>query len=131
MVTDYRRLTPDDTAQNTVQLILQGWQADFPVVSDGEYVGIVTRQDVVTALEAGNPLQPVANFMRIDALHCGPEDDLDAALQTLRSSHLPLLPVLGEGRLIGLLTSENILEALMFRRALSQRIAPPPMPVNA
>jgi hypothetical protein len=39
--------------------------------------------------------------------------------------------VLGEGRLIGLLTSENILEALMFRRALSQRIAPPPMPVNA
>ena len=131
MVTDYRRLTPDDTAQNTVQLILQGWQADFPVVSNGQFVGIVTRQDVVTALEAGNPLQPVANFMRTDALSCSPEDDLDTALQTLRSSHLPLLPVLGQGRLIGLLTSENILEALMFRRALSQRLAPPPLPVTA
>ena len=131
MLTDYRRLTPDDTVQNTVQLILQGWQADFPVISDGQFVGIVTRQDVVTALEAGHPTQPVANFMRRDALRCTPEENLDTALDTLRASHLPLLPVISEGRLIGLLTSENVLEALMFRRALSQRPVPPPLPVPA
>ena len=131
MVTDYRRLTPEDTAQNTVQLILQGWQADFPVISHGQFVGIVTRQDVVTALEAGNLSQPVANFMRTDALRCTPEENLDTALDTLRASHLPLLPVISDGRLIGLLTSENVLEAIMFRRALSKRLAPPPLPVPA
>jgi len=131
MLTDYRRLTPEDTAQHTVQLILQGWQADFPVISEGQFVGIVTRQDVVTALEAGNPSQPVANFMRTDALRCTPEENLDTALDTLRASHLPLLPVISEGRLIGLLTSENVLESLMFRRALSRRRAPPPLPVPA
>ena len=131
MVTDYRRLTPEDTAQTTVQLILQGWQADFPVISEGQFVGIVTRQDVVTALEAGNLSQPVANFMRTDALRCTPEENLDTALDTLRASHLPLLPVISDGRLIGLLTSENVLDAIMFRRALSKRLAPPPRPVPA
>ena len=131
MLTDYRRLTPEDTAQHTVQLILQGWQADFPVIADGQFVGIVTRQDVVTALEAGNPSQPVANFMRTNASQCGPDEDLDTALEALRASHLPLLPVISQGRLIGLLTSENVLEAIMFRRALTQRLAPPPLPLPA
>lgn len=137
MLTDYRRLSPDDTAQHTVQLILQGWQADFPVVEDGKFVGIVTRQDVVTALEAGTPQQPVSFFMRREAVCCQPTDELDMALQSLRSSQLPLLPVLQDGRLIGLLNSENVLEALMFRRALgkpagsSPGSGPPPLPVPA
>ncbi len=130
MLTDYRRLSPDDTAQTTVQLILQGWQADFPVVLDGRFVGLVTRQDVVTALEAGGQRQTVASFMREPGIHCGPEDALDASLESLRGSSLPLLPVLQEGRLVGLLNSENILEAIMFRRALRGRI-PPPLPVPA
>ena len=131
MLTDYRELTPEDTAQHTVQMILQGWQADFPVIAAGQFVGIVTRQDVITALDAGNPTQPVANFMRTDTLRCSPEEPLDTAVDTLRASHLPILPVITEGRLIGLLTCENVLEALMFRRALSQRSAPltaPPLP---
>lgn len=133
MLTDYRRLTPEDTAQNAVQLILQGWQADFPVIDDSKLVGIVTRQDVVTALESASPLQPVARFMRPVASACGPGDSLDSAFDTLRASQLPLLPVLEDGRLIGLLNSENVLEALMFRRALSQRpgAAPPPLPLPA
>ena len=128
MLTDYRRLSPDDTAQDTVQLILQGWQADFPVVLDGQLVGIVTRQDVVTALEAGEPRQPVSAFMREVTFLCAPDDALDASLETLRGSDLPLLPVLHHGRLAGLLTSENVLETIVFRRALSRRL-PPPLPV--
>ena len=129
MLTDYRRLTPDDTVQMTVQLILQGWQADFPVVNNGELVGMVTRQDVVTALGAGDSLQPVSGFMRPVHAHCSPDEALDTSLETLRKSELPLLPVLSGGRLIGLLNSENILEAMMFRRALSQRRLPPlPVP---
>lgn len=128
MLTDYRRLSPEDTAQTTVQLILQGWQADFPVVREGRFVGMVTRQDVVSALEAGGQLQTVASFMREPGLCCGPEDALDASLNSLRESRLPLLPVLLEDRLVGLLNSENILEAIIFRRALRGKI-PPPLPV--
>lgn len=132
MLTEFRHLSPDDTAQHTVQLILKGWQADFPVVEDGHYLGIVTRQDVVTALEAGTAFQPVSVFMRRDAVCCTPEDNLDVALQSLRGSQLPLLPVLRDGRLIGLLDSENVLEAIMFRRAMSRRPSgPPPLPVPA
>ncbi len=131
MLTDYRRLTPEDTAQNTVQLILQGWQADFPVIAEGQFVGIVTRQDVFTALETGGFTQPVSTFMRTGTPHSSADEPLEAAMATLRASNLPLLPILASGRLVGLLTSENVLEALMVRRALSRRAAPPPLPVPA
>jgi CBS domain-containing protein len=58
------------------------------------------------------------------------QDRMTKSLETLRGSKLPLLPVLKDGRLAGLLTSENVLEAIMFRRALSRRL-PPPVPQPA
>lgn len=124
MLTEYRQLSPSDTAQNTVQLILQGWQADFPVTLDGRLVGVVTRQDVVSALEGGLPFLPVSSFMRPTDRHCRPQDTLDTALNTLRNSGLPILPVLENGLLSGLLTSDNILETLLFRRTLARRLPP-------
>jgi Zn-dependent protease/predicted transcriptional regulator len=125
MLTDYRRLALDDSAQTVVQLILQGWQADFPVVQGGALMGVVTRQDVVAALESGEFSRPVSSFMRQTTVHCGPEDALDHSLERLRGSSLPILPVLLEGRLAGLLTTENVLEAIMFRRALNRKLPPP------
>lgn len=130
MLTDYRRVSPEDSAPHIVQLILQGWQADFPVVHEGHFLGIVSRQDVAKVLESSQPGQVVSQFMQPCTSHCAPDDALDVSLESLRSSKLPLLPVLKDGRLAGLLTSENVLEAIMFRRALSRRL-PPPIPQPA
>ena len=81
-------------------------------------------------LESSQPGQVVSQFMQPCTSHCAPDDALDVSLESLRSSKLPLLPVLKDGRLAGLLTSENVLEAIIFRRALSRRL-PPPIPQPA
>ncbi|MES2708893.1 MAG: site-2 protease family protein [Verrucomicrobiota bacterium] len=128
MMTEFHTLRPEDTAQQTARLIIQGSQADFPVVSGGALVGIVTKQDVFRALES-EITAPVSGFMRENPPRCAPLDVLDGAMLTLRESTLPLIPVIDQGKLVGLVTSENVLEVLMIRKALSRRR--PPLPTRA
>lgn len=121
MMTDFRLLSPNDTAIHAARLIRDGWQADFPVVFEGRLVGLVTRQDVVRIYETGNPAAAVETFMRRQPPECLPHEDLSGVLERLRESNLPLMPVVEAGLLRGLVTAENVVETLMFRRALSRR----------
>jgi predicted transcriptional regulator len=46
-----------------------------------------------------------------------PDDQVDAALERLRSQNRTALPVLDNGRIVGLLTLENVGEMLMVYNA--------------
>jgi CBS domain-containing protein len=50
-----------------------------------------------------------------------PDLDFASALERLRESRLPALPVVDGGRLVGLLTTENINDLLLVRRATRGR----------
>ena len=121
MIVDFRRLDPDDTSGTVAQIILQGWQTGFPVVFDGALVGIVTWQDILAGLNVGHTVA-VNSFMRRPVPSCLPGDTLESALEQLRDSGLPLLPVVEDGRLLGLVTPENTVEFIHIRRALERRL---------
>ncbi len=53
MLTHYRTLTPASRLQEAVDLVLTGSQQDFRVVRDGLVEGMLTRSDLVAALEEG------------------------------------------------------------------------------
>jgi Zn-dependent protease/predicted transcriptional regulator len=119
MLVDFRRLDPGDTAGTVAQLILQGWQTDFPVVFDGKVIGLVTRRNVITGLNAGQSAV-VSSFMRSDVPDCRPNENLEDVLDRMRERDLPLLPVVEDGRLTGLVTPENTIEYILIRRALQR-----------
>ena len=121
MITDFRRVGPEETSGTMAQLILAGYQTDFPVIYDGQVVGIVTWQDVIAGLNSGHS-SVVSSFMHHPVPHCLPNDDLDAVLARLAGSGLPLMPVVEEGRLLGLVTPENTVEFMAIRRALVRRV---------
>jgi len=50
MITDYQILSPQDPLSRAVEHILAGFQQDFPVVSNGQVVGMLTRADLMTVL---------------------------------------------------------------------------------
>jgi len=120
MITDFRRVGPDETAGTMAQLILQGYQTDFPVTFDGKVVGIVTWQDVIAGLNVGHTVA-VASFMRHPVPHCLPDEQLDDVIERMRAAGLPLLPVEDQGRLLGLATAENTVEFMHIRQALQRR----------
>jgi Zn-dependent protease/predicted transcriptional regulator len=120
MLLDFRRVSPEETAGTVAQLILQGWQADFPVVYDGQVVGLVTRQDVIAGLTA-SPAIPVSSFMRQQVPSCVSTENLDEVHERMKELDLPLMPVVDGGKLVGLVTPENTVEFILIRKALERR----------
>ena len=121
MLTDFQFLTPQDNLARAVQLILEGSQHDFPVVEDSTVVGILTRGDLLKALAVRGQSARVTDVMRRDfeLVHSG--DMLDDAFTRLKECDCHIFPVMQDGRLVGLLTTENIGEFMMIQSALRQR----------
>src|SRR3989442_696227 len=85
MLTRYRTLTPEDTLDRAVQLILSGSQQDFPVVEDGHTVGVLTRNDVLVALAKQGQQSLVKDVMRRDFQTVDSSEMLESAFTRLQS----------------------------------------------
>jgi Zn-dependent protease/CBS domain-containing protein len=118
MLTDFRRLGADDTLATAVDHILAGWQQDFPVVFGDHVLGILTREDLIKAIARQGTGAPVRDAMRRDVESVDSHDMLERAVATLRSSNSRSIPVLHNGRLVGMLTTDNVGEFVMIQSAL-------------
>jgi stage IV sporulation protein FB len=119
MVRDFRTLPVYATLHDATQLLLNGEQREFPVVDNwGRVEGILTRDNLTAGLRNGGPGAGVSGAMTAAPPALGPDLEFAEALERLRSSGLPALPVVdAAGRLVGLLTMDNITDLLLVRRA--------------
>jgi Zn-dependent protease/predicted transcriptional regulator len=124
MVTDYVTLTPQDPLARAVEHILAGFQQDFPVVEAGRVVGVLTRRDLVRALRARGSQTAVGEIMQQDFQSADASEPAEAALARLQDGRCPALPVVEQGRLVGVLTAEHVSEFLLFKEALRRRVPP-------
>jgi CBS domain-containing protein len=118
MQTQFETLSPSDRLDRVVSLILAGSQQDFPVVEDGQFVGVLTRDDFIRALSQQGQNTPVADVIRRNVPTVDSHEMVEMALMRLQESGTKTLPVMHRGRFVGLVTSENITEFLMIRSAL-------------
>jgi len=123
MMTSFRTLLSNDPLSRAVSLLLQSSQHDFPVL-DGEFnvVGILLRQDLIAALSKdGGSQLPVSSAMRKVEISAKPDEALEPVFERMQSSQLPVLPVFGaEGRLVGLVTMENVAEVVLVQNAIEK-----------
>jgi Zn-dependent protease/CBS domain-containing protein len=119
MVTNFRTIPVYATLADAVDLLLSGEQREFPVVDNGGRIeGILTRDNLIRGLSKLGPGGRVSEAMTLDVPAVPPTLPFQEALERLRSSRLPALPVLDPtGALVGLLTSDNIADLLMVQRA--------------
>jgi Zn-dependent protease len=118
MQTDFQVLSPSDTLARVVELILAGSQQDFPVVENGRVAGILDRDTFISALSKNGQNTSVAEVMHRNVPEIDSHDMVEKALTRLQESGSKTLPVTHGGRLVGLITAENITEFLMIRSAL-------------
>jgi CBS domain-containing protein len=64
MITDLRTVAPDDALSHAAQLVIDGFQQDFPVIEHGAYVGMLSRADLVKGLSEHGRDAPVRSVMR-------------------------------------------------------------------
>ncbi len=122
MITDFRALGAGDTLQAAIALVLAGTQHDFPVIENGRLVGVLTRDRLTKALAEKGAETLVNDVMIRQFETADAREMLEPAFQRLHSSECPVLPVMADGRLVGLLTADNVGEFVMIRGALSARV---------
>ena len=103
--------------------LFHSYQEDFPVVGGrGDVEGILTRDRLIAMLGQHGPDYPVAEAMRTDFPTIGLEDRVAHALERMRAGNFKAVPVLEEGRLVGMLSMEDISEVYSLLSAGGQEI---------
>ena len=118
MIREFGQLAPSDTLARATDMLLAGSQQDFPVVENGRVVGMLMRADLVQALAQHGLELRVEEVMTRDFPSADISERLESAFARLQTSSYPALPVHSHGRIIGLITAENLSELLMIRSAL-------------
>lgn len=118
MVTEFHTLDVRDPLRRAVDYLMAGAQQDFPVMEEGVHLGMLSRADLVSALGKRGAEVAVGAVLRLDQEYAAPDEPLDQALQRIRARGRQALPVLQQGRLVGLLTLDNVGDLLLVREAL-------------
>ena len=126
MLTDFKTLAPGNTLRDATRLLLAGSQQDFPVVERGAILGILPHRELFLALREHGEQTLIADVMRCEFGVLSADAPLESALAPENVEKGLAMPVLESGRLIGLVTAENVGEFFMIRRALANRPPPPP-----
>ncbi|HEX2181924.1 MAG TPA: site-2 protease family protein [Rubrobacteraceae bacterium] len=110
-------VTPYHTFGQVLDMVIHGYQEDFPVVDEGgSLVGMITRNEIMTAAHSPERYASVRDVMKTDFPTISPDADLftDGA-RILQESGLRALPVVRAGDLVGMLTMDDIGQAALLR----------------
>jgi predicted transcriptional regulator len=120
MITDFRTLESADPLQRAIDHVLAGFQQDFPVLESGRLVGVLVRDDLLSALSREGVGGRVEEAMRREFQTADPADMLEPAFVRLQACSCQALPVVRNGRLLGILTKDNVGEFLMVQAAMRE-----------
>jgi Zn-dependent protease/CBS domain-containing protein len=121
MQTRFRTLSADDDLSRAVAELLAGSQHDFPVLDNGSIAGMLRRQDLVKGLAEHGARATVGSAMLRKCAVVQADESLEKAFETLRQGDCNAAPVIDQGRIVGLLTLENLSELVMVQTALERR----------
>jgi acetoin utilization protein AcuB len=126
MTTSVVTISKNTTLPQARQIMLQHNIRHLPVVSDGELVGIVTWGDIrresasnatsLTRWELNTILDalPVRRFMTASPLTVTPLTGVARAAQIMVEEKIGGLPVMDQGRLVGIITESDILRIVIL-----------------
>jgi len=108
-----RTLAPDIKARDADARMRRYGYEGFPVVRDGQLVGLLTRRAVDRALGHGLDGVPVEHLMEAGSVSVKPSDTLAALQQAMMSSGWGQIPVVDDrGKIKGVVTRTDLIKHL-------------------
>jgi CBS domain-containing protein len=131
-------VTPETTVADAARLMLQHHISGLPVVDQaGAVVGVVSEGDLLRRAETGTSrthsrwfellISPgrlardyvhshgrrVGELMTTDVASVRPSDGLATVVQVMETKHIKRLPVIEDGRLVGIVSRADLMRALL------------------
>lgn len=111
MLTEFSTLSPADTLEAALHKAVHTLQDDFPVVRGAEMVGVISRQAILDALRVEGNGYVQSAMMRNFAVG-QPKATLGSAFRTLTRKRLGIVPVVDDGRLVGIVSLQNLMHSM-------------------
>jgi CBS domain-containing protein len=103
---------PEMTVKEAATLMLQEGVGSLVILEGGEPVGILTERDMLYKVVAGSKMPSrtkVEHVMSSPLITVSPDSSVSMAAKRMSDLHLRRLPVVEDGKLIGMLTEKDIL----------------------
>lgn len=118
MITDFKTLNANDTLSKVIDYVISGTQKDFPVMENDNLVGILTQKNMLKGLamsgkDAFVEKHMTNNFKTIDELEM-----LESAFMKFHETECKTIPVIRNGKIIGLFTMDNLGEFMSIQSAI-------------
>lgn len=124
MVTAFESLPADAPIMDAAEALIRTSQQEFPVLDgEGRFQGILTRPGIVKALDELGGNVPIAQAMHVNVPTVSRWDHLDGAFDLLQHETPAVAVTDSDGRLVGLITWENLLELLLINKARTRRVS--------
>jgi len=115
-------LPPQSTAGEALALCRERRIRHLPVLADDRLVGIVSDRDLRSATPAlGDPARAEAlgrilvhEVMAREVATAHPDDPIEEAANAMRERKIGCLPVIEDDALVGIVTSSDVMEALVY-----------------
>ena len=115
-------LSPETRAAEALALCRESRIRHLPVLEEGRLVGIVSDRDLRSAAPAlGEPGRAealaklrVSEVMTREVVSARPDDPIEEVANAMRERKIGCLPVLEDDALVGIITSSDVMEALVF-----------------
>jgi len=127
MITHFDTLNESDSLDVAAEALIRTSQHDFPVLDEnGVVLGVLTRQAMIKGLKASGGDAGIADLIHRDLPTVTVHSRFDRAFQLMHQAKCSALPVVDfEGKLVGLITTENVGEMMMINSALGRDGVPP------
>jgi CBS domain-containing protein len=145
-------VAPDTPIRDVAKLMVDQRISGVPVIDHGMLVGIISENDLVRRVELGTEKtqsrwvqfltsddtllaeyvhargQVARDVMTIDVVTVAPDDPIAAVAEILETRHIKRVPVVDGGKVVGIVSRANLLQALVTVGP-AQKIAWLPSPV--
>ncbi|MGY3296010.1 CBS domain-containing protein [Pseudomonas sp. TE6288] len=111
---------PDDSVLDALKLLAEKNVGALPVVNDDQVVGIVSERDYARKLVLkgrSSPFTKVHEIMSAPVITVEPKQNLEYCMNLMTNRHLRHLPVVENGKLIGLLSIGDLVKEIIAEQA--------------
>lgn len=104
-------VSPNNSLDDVLFLIQKTGHLGFPVTEGDRLVGIITLSDITRVPDEKRANLKVEDVMNRNVIWVTPEENLENALKILIKNDIGRLPVVEDGKLVGIITRSDIMKA--------------------
>jgi Zn-dependent protease/CBS domain-containing protein len=107
-----RSISLEMTLEELKELMFREKHRGYPVMSGEALEGIITLTDLQKVAEAERAITRVDQVMTRKLYLIGPEEEASTAMKMMNDMQIRRLPVIDEGRLVGIVSREDLVRAI-------------------